>query len=1060
VTRDDARATESFAELALPHARFERQVHLEDHVERPRVLARIEAALDRAQPGGYVLVLGGPGAGKSALLAELSRKLEAPFHFLRSHRDPARFVPALVAQCDALATIGERSPPMRRGVEADELKNELVDALDALRAARGRACVVIDGLDELDRLEPTLACLPTSLPTGCAIVLSSRPEARWLHRLRARLAPLAEVELGPLDVDEVRLAIERWLLRRGIDVDADATERLLATTGGLASLVFRALHRARRVGRLDLSLARADSTSWHEDLFAAAVERGGPTVAALVELLSVAREPVAPSLVHAWLQSDPRSCGGSLADLRAAIEATSELLEGGGTDLLRLWHAGFASHVRAQVLGPDGVRAAHARIADASSQRSELGYARRHRVAHLVEAGREPVAKGLAEDVDLVAQRVARGEIPELLADLDLVGSPLCAPLRRHAGHLRQRPIALGSVLSGELGERAPVVPGARLRFLDGRASTGAPELGSLLGHEDEVLALGVSPDGSVLASASADGTARLWSKASGSSLWSRRLGPRRVLSLAWSEDGRRIAFGADDGVAVLDAASGEVLRRHASASPVWGVAWLRGAALAWAARDGALALVDASGASLWSGRSHAQTSGLVASPDGRSLAVLGARGGVTIAAWRDDLGGEPERTRIRPELEATVWSASFVDEALAFARHDGVVELWRIPRRPNDAARALASVELPDERPFAIAATRDGWFVGTSAGAVRSLARSGDSLEVVRTLRSDVGAVNALVAIEDEVWMGGASGRIEGMTWLRGRDATPSSTADDAPPARPSAWTAHRDEVVIGDDRGWVRGVDADRRERWRVRVHTAPIAALHAESRWLAAGSTTGALTLSSLGPRGPTKPSRAQAHEGAVTVVRVLPERGAVLSGGRDHGLSTRSVFGLRPLGNTVLDATPRALHVSPDGRVVVVFHGARGCSAWTLPGLDALGAWTLDGPPLGVVFEDDAIDVLFARGGAMASQSISTTGAAVSRDALEGRRWLVGGASPVGRELGLLATEAAVLDGSGRLIASAPLGSSHWIEGPRECTWIVIDEDAARWCVLDDSHGGAP
>lgn len=1044
------------AELALPHARREREAHLEGFVARPEAQTRIAAALEPSIRGGYVLVLGGPGAGKSALLAELSERREAPFHFLRSHRDPARFVPSLIAQCDRLAELAGRSSPTRRGLDADELRNELVDALGALSEARGSAQLLIDGLDELEQLESTLAHLPSVLPPHTTILLSSRPDRRALHRLRAKLAPVAEIELGPLELDEVRRAIALWLGERSLGVEPDSAERLLAATGGQAWLVFRALQRARLEGRLEIASARADASSWHEDLYARAVERGGPLVAALVELLSVAREPVELATMQAWLGEDERFRELSLAELRHAVEGLGELLEGGGTELLRLWHASYAEHVRERVLGERGVQRYHAFVARALMARPDEDYARRHLVAHLVYAGQHLEAKERAEDPARLADRVGRGELPELLAELARVDSPLHAPLRRHAALLQRRPLALASLLALELGAEAPAPSGARLAFVDGGALRATPTIGALLGHEDEVLALGASPDGSRLASASADGTARLWARDSALLTWSVKVGTRRVLSLAWSADGRQIAFGSDDaGVVLLDAATGEIVARHAHASPVWGLAWLRGDALAWAGRDGSVEVRATDGALLWSGRVNTQLSALAASRDGQSLAVAGARGGVTILRWRGSLAGEPEATRIRAELEATVWGLAFDGDELAFVRHDGVVELWSVPIEPGSEPRPRAALELFDERPYAIASSAGAWLVGTSTGAIHTLREADGQLVVERSFACDVGAVGALAAIDDELWIGGASGRIEGRSG-GGLGGAVGAAAERAPRSSHRAViSAQRDHHAVGDDEGHVRLLGLDGRERWRKRVLHTPVAALHLEARWLAAGGAQGELALWSLGQRGLTRPLRCDAHEAAITCVRVLPEASAVLTGARDHSLRSWSVFGLRPVASVELAASPRTIHVAPDGRTAVVFEIGGGCSSFALPSLERLQSLSLDAEPVGVIFDGEAVALAVARDGELVLQSLSSGGASTSSRARDRAQWLVAGSSPAGRALGLLSTEAAVVDGRGRMLASAPLGLRRWVDTPDPARWLLLDDDTPRLLELQQA-----
>ncbi len=171
----------------------EQELHTRSFVGREDVLARISAWIDGAPGGGYLLLLGPPGQGKSALMAELARRESATsgcmLHMIKSHRHPRRFVPALVAQAAKLA--GTSFGPAAYQGDVDALRNALVRALGAVVEKRGRAVVVIDAIDEVEG-DQRVAFLPASLPAGVRVVLTARPEISLVEALRARLSALEE----------------------------------------------------------------------------------------------------------------------------------------------------------------------------------------------------------------------------------------------------------------------------------------------------------------------------------------------------------------------------------------------------------------------------------------------------------------------------------------------------------------------------------------------------------------------------------------------------------------------------------------------------------------------------------------------------------------------------------------------------------------------------------------------------------------------------------------------------------------------------------------------------
>jgi WD40 repeat protein len=146
------------------------------------------------------------------------------------------------------------------------------------------------------------------------------------------------------------------------------------------------------------------------------------------------------------------------------------------------------------------------------------------------------------------------------------------------------------------------------------------------------------SPDGSRILSASPDGTARIWNATSGDLVATLSGHTGEVRSIAYSPDGTRIATGSSEGIArVWDAATGEPMMSLAGhTGAVESIVFTPdGRQLLTAAVDGTTRLWDVSTAG---GRDwltvpgpSLRLGGFAFSPDGRTFAVPGDISGVTI---------------------------------------------------------------------------------------------------------------------------------------------------------------------------------------------------------------------------------------------------------------------------------------------------------------------------------------------------------------------------------------------------------------------------------------------
>src|SRR5262249_13151281 len=98
----------------------------------------------------------------------------------------------------------------------------------------------------------------------------------------------------------------------------------------------------------------------------------------------------------------------------------------------------------------------------------------------------------------------------------------------------------------------------------------------TFIGHRAGVRAVSWPPVGKLLATASADGTAKVGEAAGGRELRPLRGDMQAVWSVSWAPDGKRLATGSWDGTAkVWEAASGkELLTLPGHPGGVWSVSW------------------------------------------------------------------------------------------------------------------------------------------------------------------------------------------------------------------------------------------------------------------------------------------------------------------------------------------------------------------------------------------------------------------------------------------------------------------------------------------------------
>ena len=253
----------------------------------------------------------------------------------------------------------------------------------------------------------------------------------------------------------------------------------------------------------------------------------------------------------------------------------------------------------------------------------------------------------------------------------------------------------------------------------DLRARTRVASIGE---RSDRVIALAFSPDGKRVALGDQAGVLRIFELAEGAprEWWRRQAHSGRLRALAWSPDGQRLATAGQDSLVQLwsPGSDGPPLRMELHQRAADGVRFSPdGAELASCSRDGLVVLWDAN-----TGRVVARldaderaANGVAFSPDGAQLA----------AAFQD----EAVRVWAMPAQRGIVSLVGHTDglRALSFSpsgaqlasiANDGMLRLWDVQK-----ARASQVLETGTDKPRALAYAPDGKLLATGG--------DGDSLRL-----------------------------------------------------------------------------------------------------------------------------------------------------------------------------------------------------------------------------------------------------------------------------------------------------------------------------------------
>ena len=274
-----------------------------------------------------------------------------------------------------------------------------------------------------------------------------------------------------------------------------------------------------------------------------------------------------------------------------------------------------------------------------------------------------------------------------------------------------------------------------------------ARELMTLRGHQGPVHDFKFSPNGRLIASASHDDTARLWSVATGRELQVIE-GHGHAYSnmgVTFSPDGRTVATGSKSGVVRLwDVATGRELQalrvpnRYLRPDPDYGVRysdsyerhdWVRfgrdGRTVVTGSREFAQVWDVATGRQLWRFAQHSgPVLSVASSPDGRTVAVSREDNTVHLL---DSVTGQA--LHVLQGHQSPVWALSFSSDGrtVATVSDRGTARLWN-----TDTGVAFHTFDEPSGGIARIAFSPRGTSVATVSDAIVRLFSAGDFRELL----------------------------------------------------------------------------------------------------------------------------------------------------------------------------------------------------------------------------------------------------------------------------------------------------------------------------------------